>query len=68
MSENRVFVIYECADGWCFEKAYVDSDGWVRRWAATKHRPVNLHAYSRLSQLVWHLTRMVTNDNASEEL
>lgn len=48
MAEKRAYLIYECEHGWCYEPAKV----------SMVHEPQSkMFAFSRLSQLTWHLLR-----------
>lgn len=53
---KSAYLIIENEHGWTMEP--ID---WVPRW---RRQPKRMKSFSRLSQLVWHLTRIHANDNS----
>lgn len=56
MSELRAFLIYECREGWCIEPTKIDA-------GYSKDRAAKTRAYSRLSQLTFHLNGRVNQQD-----
>jgi len=57
MAKKRAYLIYECEHGWCYEP--------VSR--SIVHSPEDIHAFSRLSQLTWHLMRRVAEKEPTND-
>jgi hypothetical protein len=57
--DDVCYLIIRNEHGWTLEPMH-----WVPKYRTP---PMNMKSFSRLSQLVWHLTRVHANDNSGQQ-